>query len=132
MICLEIAQYLHDNNHGVYDTVGTTGTIFIHGIPMEPVELISLYQRVSEDSDTRNEYLVPHVQAIVRDRNFVNVMTRGQEIIKSLNGFTNGPLIAGGKHVISVLALQSSPISLGKDDGGNWEVSLNFRVEYKE
>lgn len=129
MLTNEIAQFLHDNGFGVFDSVGVNGTIFIEYSPESPDDCITIYKNSGQSPTPNNVFKTPAIQLIVRGVNVTETEMLAEKITDSLNGYNSKPLIPGGKRIYNVQALQS-PYNLGKDKNNRYEFTVNFLIEY--
>lgn len=126
---VQIAKYLDSKGVGVFDEVGTNGTIYISFIPQMPDAVIGIFSTGGAIADGKIPYDLPTVQIIVRDTNPAAGFEKGKEIYNLLHGFHHDYFIAGGNWVLNCRGIQSQPIHIGRDENERHEYSLNFELE---
>ncbi len=132
MLLSELAQFLHNNNWGVYDSEGVDGNIFISTTPNNPDTIIALYPTGGLISDVKLLYDKVSVQVWVRGTSNPSVgNSLAQNIYNELHGFYNDCFVEEGFYIISVIGMQSSPIHVGQDVDGRHQYSINFHIEFK-
>lgn len=124
-----LAEYLEGKGLGTFDEDGNAGDIFIDTLPEEPDECISLFSSISPQADSKLGYDFPVIQVITRANHPLTAFSRGRDVYNALHGLTKADF--GGVHVVSCIARQSSPQSLGKDDNRRAEYSLSYEFDVR-
>lgn len=128
MVAVELAQYLTAQELGVYDDIGTTGNIYINMYPSDPDEIIAIYNQQGTEADVKLPEDNTSIQIIIRGTiDPIAAFERAQTIYNCLHGF-DGYFISNGTYIIGCIGQQSGPISLGTDQSGRHEYSINFNL----
>jgi hypothetical protein len=132
MLVQEIAQYLSYEGFGTYSETGDS-TIFLVSMPDSPDEAIMVTPTGGYVSDVKTPYDDVTLQIIVRGTTDpVPAMQRAQAIYDALHGFPQGvaakSFVTDGALIIGCEGLQPSPVSMGTDENGRHEYSLNFHI----
>lgn len=129
-----LARHLHDQTLVTYAASGVlagTWPVALETLPQKPDALVVLTIYGGPPADAKLGYDLPRVQARVRggpDPRTSRVQC--QAISDALHGL--GPVtLPDGTHVISCLALQSSPQSMGVDSNNRHEHVVNFELEVR-
>lgn len=122
----ELAQFLHNENVGIFSPIDATGNIFIEHKPDKPNIAICLFST----SGLPDNSLFPEdslgVQVIVRGNADASIPYNiAGAIYDKLNGFRNNKLIPFGSDIISILGMQT-PVNIGRDEKRRQEYSINF------
>lgn len=126
-----LARHLDAQGLLVYDPEGTGGDTFLDDMPSGPDTAVSLtsYQAGAEP-DSLLPYDEPRIQVRTRDLDPTTSRTRCAAIYGELHGL--GPVtLPDGTRLILCVALQGGPISIGKDQSGRAEHTVNFRAEHR-
>jgi hypothetical protein len=132
MLAVEVAQYLAAQIAGVaLDLADTTGNVFIGSKPPTPDEVLAVWSDGGEESSTKSGYDMRTVQVMVRGTTDPTTGSdRADEVYAALHGL-KGVTLPGGTLVVLCAGIQSGPVSIGEDDNGRHEYSLNFRMEVR-
>ncbi len=126
MLSKQIALYLQSQSLG---TVGTT--LFYGFLPTASGTIAVVYDTGGEAPDQRLGYDYPTFQIRTRANagasSIENAYTRAADIYNVLQSISDVTLNDDTK-LIDITALQSSPISLDKDESGRAEFTINFRA----
>jgi hypothetical protein len=116
----------------VYDTVGTTGDIFITQAADTPDSVIAIARYGGIESDSLLGYDQPTVQIRTRGDNIDPTLpeVRGQAIYDALHGMQTRTL-PGGTYLVLCVGTSGGPVYIGPDQKGRFEYSLNFRLEVR-
>lgn len=127
-----LALYLHEHDLVTYVADGTGGDLFMEAMPSTPDTCVVLTCYGGPEPDSLLPYDQPRVQVRVRGTTDPRVSRRRAKAIRShLHGL--GPVILpDGTNVISGLALQAAPESLGADGNRRFEHVVNFEFEIRE
>lgn len=129
-----IAHHLDTLGHGAY-RVGTPvpagdTVIVLFDVPARPAELLTItpYQ-VQTEPDYLGRWSEPWVQFRVRDSDPDRAARRARALFDDLHGVGHLTL-PGGVEVMSIIAVQQGPISMGRDTAGLHEWSCNVRIDH--
>jgi len=126
-----LALHLQTAGLVVYDPTGTGGDLFIETMPASPDTAIALTLYGGPEPDSRLGYDEPSLQVRVRggpDPRVSRVLA--EEIRDELHGL--GPItLPDGTRLIACIAIQATPASLGRDELGRHEHSVNYRCEVR-
>lgn len=127
-----IARYLAERDLVDYDPDGLGGDLFMEAMPSTPDGCVVLTCYGGPESDSLLPYDQPRVQVRVRGGTDPRVSRRRAKAIRShLHGL--GPVILpDGTNVISCIALQAAPESLGVDGNRRFEHVCNYEFEIRE
>lgn len=130
MLAVEVAQYLAAQIAGLsFSLTETTGNIFIDSMPATPDEAVAVKSFGGPEASTKAGYAEPQIQVITRGTQDPRTGSdRADEIYAALHGLRHTTL-PGGTVVIRCAGIQSAPVSLGEDQNGRHEFSLNFQLE---
>lgn len=130
-----LARLLHEQGHGTYTTERSyaddeTG-IVLGAWPSHPDRVVVLTPYGGSEADAQLGYDEPHVQLRVRGTDDVSAaFGAALAIYDDWHGL--GPIVVPtGHEVMSIVGLQSGPVSVGWDDNGRYAHTLNFRVEWR-
>ncbi|MEV6569924.1 minor capsid protein [Streptomyces sp. NPDC051577] len=128
----DIARYLHERGLVDYDSEGVGGDLFMEAMPSGPDACVVLTGYGGPEPDSLLPYDLPRVQVRVRGGTDPRISRRRAKRIRSeLHGLSS-VVLPGGTNVISCLALQAAPESLGVDDNRRHEHVVNFEFEIRE
>lgn len=124
----ELAQYLETRGVGNYEAASAAAvSLFVEWLPSAPNEAVALYTSGGVESDHRDGYDEPNVQALVRGtKDARTALAKAQAVYSALHGLRN-VILAAGTELVGISALQSGPIRLGPDENGRHLYTLNFR-----
>lgn len=129
MLAAELGQYLHDQNVGVKDDNGSTGTIFVDNMPDSPDEAIAIMTTSSGNSPFHQPYDYKNLQVLVRGTSDPRVSeSKAQTIYDLLQGFTNGRFVATTGAWVVICKAMNTPVNIGKDENGRVRYSVNFQL----
>jgi hypothetical protein len=131
MLIAEMAQYLQDMNLGVFEDVLKVGTIYLYTMPSTPDQAICLYDRGGTLADGKLGYDPVDIEILVRGSDVILTQQLAQHIYNTLHGFHNKSFVDGGIYIINCLAAQGAPNYIGKNQGLQFEFTLNFNLEIK-
>ena len=126
----EVAQYIHNEDIGIYHPEATDGNIFIEVLPANPDKCIGIFARGGLIGDVTGKVTTAIIQFIVRDTDKLEALDIGYTIIKKLCGYNSKPLIMSGYGIVDTNASQGVPIYLDTDQAGRHEYSVNLEIEY--
>jgi hypothetical protein len=130
VLAVEIAQYLQARGLGVFDELGSAGSIFIALLPESPDEVIGIYPKGGHQADGPLPYDAPVVQVIVRGTQDPRpAAERAQGVYDALHGFHHDKFVPEGTWILGCRGVQSGPIHIGRDQNGRHEYSLNFELQ---
>jgi hypothetical protein len=127
----DVANVLAAAGLGVYDTVGTTSTIFTHRRPDKPDACLSVEMYGGAPpgpflfGGTLPEWENPRVQIVARDPVADTALAKANGAYKALAGVTD--ISIGGVHYFSIRALQQ-PFSLGVDENNLFLYGFNVQA----
>lgn len=128
----QVAFFIHTQRLGVYDPKGLTGNVFLQSMPAAPAEAIGVFTTGGPSPDRRGEYGLAAVQVLIRtipgDPRKGEVTANA--LVDALNGFSGGPLAAGGDYIFDTEAIQGAANNIGQDEDRRYEFSQNFIIEY--
>lgn len=129
-----LARHLHDAGLVTYADSGVmagTWPVAIETMPSDPSQVVALTGYGGPPADSKLGYDTPRVQLRVRgDRDPRTSRDQAQAISDALHGL--GPTtLPDGTVVISCVALQSSPQSMGVDKNNRHEHLVNFECEVR-
>lgn len=119
-----VASYIATNL-----ALGTVGTnVFKQNIPDQPDTAICIYDTgggvpsltMGDDTDS------PSFQVLSRSTSASTALTSLQTVFRGLHGLTE--VTIQGLHVKLFWALQSNPVSLGRDEKQRFQFVMNFRA----
>ncbi len=130
-----LAQFLADLGHGVYRT-GTPYqpgeiAIVLGDTTPKPDQLLAIraYQSGPEP-DSKLPFAEPYVQLRVRGTSDeASSRVRAQALYDDLHGL-GATSLPGGVIVMSIVAVQTGPIPLGRDEAGRHEHTVNVRIDH--
>ncbi|MFD3717277.1 minor capsid protein [Streptomyces sp. NPDC058674] len=127
-----IARYLAARDLVDYDPDAVGGDLFMEAMPSTPDGCVVLTGYGGPEPDSLLPYDQPRVQVRVRGGTDPRVSRRRAKAIRSaLHGL--GPVVLpDGTNVISCIALQAAPESLGVDDNRRHEHVVNLEFEIRE
>lgn len=122
----EVAQFLHNQNVGIFTPTTATGNIFIETKPDKPDIAICLFTTAGlPDAELFPEDALGF-QVIIRGNFDASIaFSLAAAVYDKLHGFRKGKLITTGTYIISIMGLQT-PVSIGKDEKKRQEYSINF------
>lgn len=123
----DIATYLQTGGFG---TVGNS--IFLNDMPPTPDNciVVSIYagaavERTHDTSGNDN----PSVQVRVRNTSAGTARSKIQQVYNYLDGIANTTI--GSTFFEGIMAINSGPVPMGKDENGRTEFAWNFTVKRK-
>jgi hypothetical protein len=124
-----LARHLHAAGLAVYEPSGTGGDLFIEVMPPAPDVCVVLTLYGGPDPDSKLGYDEPSLQARVRGGQDPRVSrVRAEAIRDELHGL--GPVtLPDGTLLLSSVAVQAVPASIGIDATGRHEHVCNYRLE---
>lgn len=131
MIVEELAVYLDSQGLAVWDPDGGSGNLFLNMLPDQPDVAVGLYTQPGLAPDVSGNARVrrPGVQLLVRGGpNAIAAAQLARTLQDALHGLTNIYFSPGGTRIMLCAAQQSEPVSLGPDDNGRHEYSINLRL----
>lgn len=129
MIAHDMAVLLDSAGLVNYDESGVGGDCFLEGLPDSPDDGVTLVSTGGSPPEFKLAYDVPSFQVIVRGgRNPKPVHDRCKAIIDTLHGLGDTELPTG-TWLVKCAALQSEPITLGRDSLQRQRYSVNFDCE---
>lgn len=132
MLAFAVAKYLPTVVDTLtFDETGPSGNLFVTWMPSTPDLCVGIMGQPGQPQLSKLPVDLPGLQVLVRG---VRYDTRtpfdlARSIYSALNCLDNVTLDQGGDdevRVIGCTALQSDPTSIGRDDNGRPEWSLNF------
>lgn len=124
MLVDALADYLEDEAHG---TVATD--IFVGFLPSSPDTLTVVYSTGGPPPDARLGYDNPTFQVRTRGPNPRAAYDRAAAAYALLHGLHD--ITLGSTLLIDCIALQSSPVSIGRDEDGRFEYTQNYRARIR-
>ncbi|MFG2976303.1 minor capsid protein [Streptomyces sp. NPDC048331] len=126
-----LSLYLHGLGLVDYRAGGTGGDCFQEAMPSTPDVCVVLTGYGGPEADSRLPYAEPSVQIRVRGTTDPRVSRRRAHAIRTaLHGL--GPIVLpDGTNMISCIAIQAAPESLGVDGNRRHEHVCNFRTEIR-
>lgn len=126
-----LARHLDAAGLATYVPDGVGGDLMLEHMPQAPEECVVLTGYGGPEADSRLGYDEPSVQVRVRGGQDPRISRDRCAAIRSeLHGL--GPVtLPGGVRLISCIAVQASPASMGVDALGRHEHVCNFRAEIR-
>lgn len=131
MLAVEIAQYLDTNVADVDFSLTAVGNTRIGSMPTSPDKAVGIWPTGGPESSTKTGYDERRLQ--VRTRSNSDPRTGydlGIDIYNALHGLKQVTL-SGGTLVVYCAGIQSEPVSIGEDENGRHEYTLNYRFEVR-
>ncbi|MGW4602741.1 minor capsid protein [Streptomyces sp. NPDC004532] len=124
-----LARHLDAAELVTYDPTGPTGDLFFEAMPSTPDRCVVLTIYGGPEPDSKLPYSEPSVQVRVRGTQDPSVSrARAQAIFDELHGL--GPItLPDGTRLLSCIAIQAAPQSMGRDEVNRFEHVVNFRTE---
>jgi hypothetical protein len=129
MLTETLASYLDGLGYGNFFPTGydTTNNIFINTQPELPNNIISIYDTGGEGNDIGFPDTKRSIQILVRNEKVVDGNYLSWAIHNALtNAAKNGFLSVDGRNML--IRSRNTPISIGKDENGLFEWSINFDI----
>lgn len=120
MLIDAIADYLQAQGLG---TVATD--LFVGFLPAQPDAATALYATGGPPPDL-GRYTYPTFQVRTRGADPRAAYDRGMAVLTALHGLHDRTL--GSSYLVDCVALQSSPVAIGRDSAGRYEYTLNVRA----
>ncbi len=128
-VAVEIAAYLDAQGHGTWDPDGPDGDIYVEAMPDTVDAGLCIYSSGGSPPDVATSLGRPAVQIIVRGtRSAYDTGQTARAILAALHGLHDMTFIDGGTRVMLCAARQTEPISLGRDENGRFQSSINFQI----
>lgn len=127
----EIADYLASGGIGTVPTPSVAGTIFTGELPPEPEDCIAVLGRdgtMPQSSLTIPDLKFPGFQVLVRNADYDTGWAKLQAVRTRLHGKIGLQLAS---YFVLRMHANSEGGSIGKDDIGRQEFSINFQTEYR-
>jgi hypothetical protein len=121
MIVEDIAKYLESKGIGTF-----TKDIFGMAMPDKPENCVCVYDGVSSNADIYSPVDSPGIQIIVRDKTSKNASNKAYSIYKLLHGTIQSQQV--GATFIYQMFAQGFPESIGRNEKGLWEWSMNLNL----
>lgn len=134
-IATAFARYLESKDILVFDEEGgQDGDCFWGYMPDQPDAAVMVTPTGGDEPSGTLAYDSPHVQFLVRspEGDPRPGFKRAKAIQNALNGLHHTTIAEGTNaevYVVGCKALSSDPSSIGEDDNGRHEFSINFAVE---
>jgi hypothetical protein len=122
MIVEDIAKYLEIKGIGIF-----AKDIFGMAMPDAPENCVCVYDGVSSNADTYSLIDSPGIQIIVRDKSSKAASDKAYSIYKLLHG-TIQSIYVGTTFIYQCFA-QAFPESIGRNEKGLWEWSMNLNLQ---
>lgn len=123
-----VARYLEVLGLLSYDPTGRSGDTFMETMPSGPDECVALSIYGGPEADSLLPYDEPALQVRTRARDPRVSRDRGVAIRDELHGL--GPItLPDGTLLLSCIAIQSAPATIGQDAVGRHEHTVNYRTE---
>lgn len=117
MIIEEIINHLELNGYGTFKK-----DLFGVSMPNSPDECVCVYNNAGYEPEIDFDNSVteyPGIQIISRAKDYKTAYENLYNIYKFLNGDTG---------LYTLIEAEQSPVGIGKDENGRFEVSCNFKV----
>lgn len=128
MIAVEVAKFLHARGIAHFDETGTAGNVFIGIVPDTPDECLTVTASGGRPNDgTPN--VVHGVQ--IRTRSGLDPRRAYEMALEAYDALTNfhgTTLTGGGEHVVLIQDRSGSPTSIGQDENGRHEYTIDLDV----
>lgn len=130
-----ICRLLHAEGIVTFDETGMTGDAFVEHLPDAPDATVMVKSTGGPTADSFHGYDTPTVQVLVRGDgpDPRPARDRAMDIYNVLAGLHATVLLdASGQEeigVVSCTAIQSAPVSLGRDGNHRHEYSQNYQLE---
>jgi hypothetical protein len=124
MLIDALADYLQTQGLG---TVATN--VFVGFLPAKPDTLTALYTTGGPPPDARLGYDNLAFQVRTRGATPRSAYERAMAIYAVLHGLHNTTI--GTIDLVDCLAIQSSPVNIGRDEAGRFECSQNYRARIR-
>lgn len=110
---------------------GVGGNVFEGFLPDEPNRCVAVLPSGGYDADAGLPYDKPSIQIIVRgDDDPVWALDMWQAVYSAVQALRNITL-PDGTYVVSIQAIQSGPVHIGKDDSGRFQYGMNLETEIR-
>jgi hypothetical protein len=109
--------------------IGTVGTnVFKQSLPDQPDTAVCIYDTGGGPPTlvTRDDTDSPSWQVLSRSLDASTALTNLQTIFRGLHGITE--TTTHGLHIKLLWAMQSNPVSLGRDEKQRFQFVMNFRA----
>lgn len=127
----EIARWLGANVSGLTYSDTHGGNLFVDNMPSAPARAVAVYPSGGWEASDKLPYDYPTLAVRVRgDEDPRWALEMAQSVYDYLQGLHNVAL-PGGTWLVYCIAMQSGPIRLGQNQAGQFEYSLNFRLEIR-
>ena len=129
-----IAMLIGDETDGVeglvYDETGQAN-VFVGYLPQRPNRCVAVIPTGGFESDSKLPYDNPSIQILVRgDEDPRWALDTAGAVYSLLQGKRNQDL-PDGTRLISLIAIQSGPAHVGKDDNGRFQYAMNYQGEVR-
>jgi hypothetical protein len=127
MLALDVAQYLDTLAVVTFDASGVSGNCFLETLPHKPDLAVMVKSTGGPAPSASNPHNRPTLQFLVRGSSDPRpAQALAQAIWTALHHLTETELTPGGTYVGHAWAMQSEPVSLGTDEQGRHEYSVNI------
>jgi len=124
-----LAQWLGENIDGLTYSLTDVSNVFVDRLPSEPDESVSVFGSGGFEADSKLPYDAPTAQIIVRSTNNPQwAIDMWWAIYAKLQGLRHVTL-PDGTYLVYCIPMQSGPFSLGPDDSGRMQYTMNLRTE---
>lgn len=127
MFVVEVAEYLDSLNLLSYSEAAG-GDTFIAHVPAKPDEVVVITPTSGTAPEFDQAYDKPSFQVRVRGT-IQGAYIRAKAILDALHGL--GSVEIGDTHVVMLTAAQSEPESIGADENGRHEYTVNFDADVR-
>lgn len=129
MIGTALAEWLDAEGLVTYEPAGVGGDIFVDTTPSTPDEAVVIFHTGGGPGDFAHPYDGVTVQLMVRGSADPRVShARAQGLYDAIHGLGH-TLLPDGTRLLSAIALQAAPISLGTDENGRHRHVINVDIE---
>lgn len=129
MLVVDVANYLESLGILTFDEAAG-GDTFIARVPAKPDSVVVLTPTSGTAPEFAQAYDNPSFQVRVRGGSDPRVpYNKAKQILDALHGL--GSVDMGSTHVVMLEAAQSSPESIGTDDNGRHEFTVNFNADVR-
>lgn len=121
MLLDDIATYLEANS------IGTVGTDLFKGdMPETPDNCVALFEYAGEPPEVATDIEYPGLQVRVRNTSYSAARVKIDAVYALLHTLANTTL--SGTKYLSIFAVQSSPVPLGRDSSNRVDLAQNYKV----
>lgn len=111
---------------GLNYEAGAGGNVFVGFLPARPNRIVAVIPSGGYEADSGLPYDEPTVQIVVRgDEDAAWALDMWDKVYDVVQGMA-AVTLPNGLYVVSILAQQSGPVHIGKDDSGRVQYGMNL------